>query len=90
MKSYIVVLKLNFSEDTYLNLINYFKTASYWAKPLPNVWFIKTNRMSSELRDGIMSRITNTDKVLVIAVNNSDWASYNLDKVITDWMKSDL
>ena len=90
MKNYILVLSLTHSENAYINLINYLKTATYWARPLHNVWIIKTGTKVTEIRDGIKSRLTPQDRVLIMEVNGANWGTSNISKMITDWMKINL
>jgi len=86
---YLVLLNLRDSEDTYPNLISFLKSFNYWARPMPNVWFIDTYYYSSTIRDGISKMISPSDKVLVIEVGKS-WASWNIPAIITDWMKKNI
>lgn len=90
MKSYLVILKLSRDENTYYSLINYLKTAINWARPTQNVWIIKTPLKASQVRDGIATHISVLDKVLVISVNNDDWATFRFDQNINDWLKTKL
>jgi len=91
MKNYIVILNLLFSSDgSYKALISYLKTADYWARPMTNVWFIKTTINAGDLRDGIKSRLNFSDKVIVIEVSGKNWGTSNIEKNVTDWMKLNL
>lgn len=92
MKSYIIILQLGYPETSYTALINYIKSASLWAHPMNNVWIIKTPKTSAEIRDGVALNINIGlgDKVAVIAVQSADWATNNVDKAVTDWMKNNM
>jgi len=90
MKSYLILLKLNADENSYFSLTNYLKTANYWARPMPNVWIIKTNLNSAQIRDGITEHLGMFDKLLVVSGNSDDWATLRLDQTINDWLKNNL
>lgn len=90
MKSYVVILNIIFLEDTYKSLVSYLKTADLWARPMSNVWFVKTTINAGELRDGILSRIHFTDKAVIIEVVGNNLGTSNIDQNVTDWMKKNL
>jgi hypothetical protein len=90
MKTYIIVLQLNAPEASYVNLTNYLQTASYWARPYAFTWLIKATIDAAKLRDGVRERIAPNDKVIIMAIANNDWGSYNIPKEVTDWMKNNL
>lgn len=76
--------------DDYKILIQYIKSYLTWAKPLQSVWLIKTNKAVSQVRDEIRDRIDANDKVLVIDITKTGWATFNVSKEVTDWMKNNL
>ena len=92
MKSYIIILQLGYQENLYVNLMNYLKSSTFWARPMNNVWIIKTSKTSAEIRDGVANSINIKlgDKVAVIAVQSADWATNNIDKNVTEWMKKNI
>ncbi len=89
MNSYVVLLKLTMPESSYTNLETYLKTADSWAKPMSNVWIIKTSVDASTLRDGVKSRIYNIDQTIILSLDKY-WATSNVSREITDWMKITL
>ena len=75
--------------EDYEDLIRYIKSLGSWAKPLYSVWLVDTDKTASEIRDGAMRHIDNNDKLFVAEWNtDSGWASYNLPKSVTDWLRS--
>ncbi|MEK7636972.1 MAG: hypothetical protein AAB402_01090 [Patescibacteria group bacterium] len=90
MKSFLISYQLSYTENSYPNLIAYLKTASQWARPCANTWIIKTPIDIAQIRDGIRDRIKSVDKVMVIEVPNSNWATFNISKDVTDWMRRNL
>lgn len=87
MKFYLVVYKLSLPESNYPEVIKFLKTAIRWAKLMDSVWIIETSAGSAEIRDGIKKRTSSSDSILVIEVPNHNWATYNISKKVTDWMK---
>ena len=90
MKSYLIILQLGFSELSYSRLISYIKTANSWAHPMPFIWVIKTSVDIASVRDGVKSRINVSDRAFLVEVSNSMWATSNISKSVTDWMKNNL
>jgi hypothetical protein len=41
-------------------------------------------------RDEINKETDSNDRALVIEVTSADWATTNVDKEVTDWMKKNL
>ncbi len=71
-------------------LTEYIKSFVYWAKPLQSVWLIKTDKSAAQVRDEIKIRIDSNDKVLVMDVTGTSWATYNVSQKVTDWVKNNL
>ncbi len=92
MKTYLISYDLGLPETRldYDILKRYVKSYSYWAKPLQSVWFIKTMKSVSQVRDEIKLKIDSNDKVLVIDVSSKGWATSGVSKSVTDWMKNNL
>lgn len=91
MKTYLISYDLIRPESSpeYARLISLIKTTKYWAKPLESVWLIKTTLGAMEVLNQLRSVVDTNDKILVIEITNS-WASINLPKEVTDWMKEGL
>jgi len=91
MKTFLIIYQLSFSETSYINLINYLKTATYWARPTTSAWIIKTTTDAAKIRDGVKERLTLNDRVLVIELPaGSNWASSSIGKDVADWMKNNI
>ncbi|HEY0762967.1 MAG TPA: CRISPR-associated protein Cas2 [Pyrinomonadaceae bacterium] len=74
------------SED-YKGLIAHIKSYGPWAKPLYSVWFVRTNKTCTQVRDETEKFSDANDKLLVMDVTDDDWATKSVDKAVTDWMK---
>lgn len=55
-------------------------------KPLLSVYIIKSHYSSVQIRDFLQKSIDKDDKLLVIKVDISDWATFNIAKHITNQM----
>jgi len=92
MNTFLISYDLGLPEtiSDYHILIEYIKFYGVWAKPLQSVWLIKTNKSIARVRDEIKLRIDSNDRVLVIDVTGTAWATYNISQKVTDWMKDNL
>ncbi len=77
------------SED-YKKLIAHIKSYGTWAKPLYSTWFVKTEKTCAQVRDEVKKFLDKNDKLLVMDVTDDNWATYGVDKEVTDWMKKNL
>lgn len=91
MKTYLISYDLIKPETLpdYKRLTDTIKTATYWAKPLKSVWFVKTTLSAAQIRAELRKVTDVNDKILVIEITNN-WASYGLPKDVTDWMQKGM
>jgi len=92
MKTLLISYDLRVPEtsEDYKKLIKYIKSFGTWAKPLYSVWLVKTDKTCATVRDEIEKETDSNDRTLVIEVTGADWATTNVDKEVTDWMKKNL
>lgn len=92
MKTYLISYDLRVPEtsEDYRRLIAYIKTYDYYAKPLLSLWFIKTSKTVTTVRDEIKSATDSNDRILVIDVTGANWATDGVTKENTAWMKSNI
>lgn len=92
MKTHLISYDLGSPEtsEDYKKLIKHIKEYSKWAHPLYSVWFIKTERSCAAVRDEAKKFVDKNDKLLVVEVTGADWATSNIDKEVTEWMKKNL
>lgn len=92
MKTYLISYDLWWPENSsdYKTLIDKIKSYSNYSKPLESFWFIKTDDSLSTVRDNLKNYVDKNDKILVMNVSWTWWASYLLWKSTTDWMKENL
>lgn len=89
MKTFLISYDLGLPERRidYLILKEYIKTHARWAKPLQSVWLIRTTKNITQIRDEIKARVDLNDKIMIIDVTGSNWATSRISKDVTDWMK---
>lgn len=51
------------------------------------MWIVYTTKEVVEIRDAIKSRVRNEDSIIVVDITDKDWATSNISKAVTDWMK---
>lgn len=75
------------TSSDYKELID--KIKSYWdyKKWLESFRFIKTKKSSADVRDELKPLLDKNDKLIVINITNSWWASCRLPSDVTDWLK---
>jgi hypothetical protein len=78
------------SASDYTKVTSYIKEANLWAKPLESLWFIKTNKSTSEIRDDLKQITDGNDEILVLNVTGDGWATSNISSKVTEWMKNNL
>ena len=92
MRTYLISYDLGVPESSvdYKNLITYIKSLGPWATPLKSQWFVVSAKSTAQIREGVQGLVDSNDKILVIDVTSDDWASWNLDKEVTDWMGNNM
>ncbi len=65
------------------------KLYSSWARPVKSVWIIKSSKTAGEIRDEIKTALDTNDKLIVVKLSGN-WATYNITKDVTDWMKKNI
>lgn len=88
MNVYIVSYDLIKDKD-YQPLIDEIKSIGSWAKPLESFWLVKTSETASSVRDSLKKVMDSNDKLIVIEANKW-WATYNISKDVTEWMKDNI
>ncbi len=86
------VIQINYDLITpgkdYARLFKYIK-AHAWAKPLKSMWFIKTNKTATQVRDELKGFVDKNDKVVAVDVTDSWWGT-NFSDSHTAWMKKNM
>ena len=90
MNTHLIVYKLADSHQTYKTLSEKIKNYPNWAKVMPRVLLIKTEKPTKVVRSVLSQLIPGDNVILVINVTNRAWASYHLDSEIVTWMKENV
>ena len=70
----------------YTKLIDKLKSYGTYARAQGSLWFIKSSKSASYIRDELKGATDDDDKIIVIKVT-LPWASLNLSKDVNDWLK---
>lgn len=73
----------------YDELISAIKGFGTWWHQTESVWFIKSEKYSSDIRDYLKQYIDNNDKIFVIKVDNN-WAGVGFSKEEYDWLRKNF
>jgi len=73
-------------EKNYEKLFEKIKSYGTYAHGLDSMWFIKSSKSASEIRDELKPFVDEDDMIIVIKVI-LPWASSNLSKEVADWLK---
>lgn len=89
MKTYLVTLKMG--EHTDLAVVEErLRSFPKWAKVMPNVWIVRHGHITKEDVRSYISDLMPDGAVLVINIDNAAWATYSVDKEVTDWMQANV
>ena len=90
MNTYLVAYEL-FSGNAYMegSLEASIKSFGYWARPINNIWLIKSYNTKEYIMGILRQSLGITDKLLIMQVNN-EWISTHLGADVVNWMKSGL
>ena len=74
-----------------LQMVNYIKENRQWARVSDNAWCVRgeDNTTTAEIRDNLNARLplNEAERLVVINITKSAWASYNLPREVADWLK---
>jgi len=57
-----------------------------WAKPLESCFIVVSTMNAAQIRDSLTPYLDSNDSLLVLQAG-SEWASWNIAKAVTDWLK---
>lgn len=78
------------SSVTYSKISSCIKKYPNWAKVFARTWLIKSKDKSSVIRDDLSSAINGEGKILIIEITSASWATYSIDKTVTNWIKENM
>lgn len=88
MNKFLIIFET--SDDNCSSVVERIKTLGAWARLNDNSWIIKSDDKNTVvIRDSLKEVIADEDRVFVINITESAWASYRIPKEVTTWLKDD-
>ncbi len=70
------------------SLENQIKDLGAWARITPNTWCILSDDKNTIIiRDALKKVVGDNDRLFVINITDSPWASFCVPKEVTNWLK---
>lgn len=91
MSIYLITFHV-IGNERYQSMTNIIRGYGVWARITDTTWCIKaSDKTTAEIRDSINERLPlrNDERLMVINITKSPWASYYLPKEVADWLKDD-
>lgn len=73
-------------------LVSHIKDYGIWARLTNTTWCIKVaDTTTVAIRDNLNSKLPlqQNERLMVIQITDSSWASYNMPKSVVEWLKED-
>ena len=87
MRKILVVFEIE-NELQRQEFINKIKSLGAWARVLSNVYIVRSsNKTAVSIRDNLRINIKDSDRLFVVDIEDSNWASKNLPIVFNKWLK---
>ena len=89
MKTYLIGYDLMKQGQDYDALVEEIKKIGDWWHCLDSTWIVKTNLDSQQIRDRLIPKIDNNDRLLVVRLKQeAAWVGFK--KECSDWLKNYL
>lgn len=86
MQCYIISFQTSLSDKTELE--NTIKSYGTWAKITPTTWAVVSDKTAKDIRDHILSNLTQGDRLMV--VRSGTEAAWSNAIASNDWLKKNL
>lgn len=90
MSTFLVICQMS-DEARQLQMVNIIKENRQWARVWNNAWCIRgeDTATTAEIRDNLNARfpLNEGERLMVVNITKSAWASYNLPREVADWLK---
>lgn len=90
MNTFLIICQMS-DESRRLQMVSIIKEYRLWARIWDNAWCIRVddNITTAEIRDNLNGRfsLNGDERLIVINITKSAWASYNLPREVADWLK---
>lgn len=91
MNVYLITFQDTGDEARGLRLVAAIKSYGSWARITPFTWCVKTmdDKTTAIIRDEINEkcRLQDGERLFVVNITNSPWASFYVPKEVADWLK---
>ena len=87
MNSYLISYDLIAPGRNYQPVYDYMKGFSDHMKPLQTVYLVYTSKSAKQIRDDLRTLVDANDKIIVIQISTTTWATYNLPNT-SKWLES--
>ena len=87
MNTYLVSYDLVAPGRNYQPVYDYMKSYGDHMKPLQTVYLLYTSKSATDIRNDLKALVDGNDKVLVVLLNTTAWATYNLPNSAT-WLQN--
>lgn len=91
MNIFLIIFQMADDDRTSI-MVNNIKEYGVWARITSTTWCIKTtDKTTADIRDNLNSKysLQNNERLMVVNITNSPWASYYLPKDVAEWLKDD-
>ena len=88
MKIFLIIFQSD-EADVRNQLVERIKRLGSWARISYNAWCIKSDcKNTVDIRDTLKDLLSNNrERLLVLNITDSAWASYYIPKEVTSWLK---
>ena len=89
MKTFLICFELS-NNQRETELVSLIKESDSWARIMDNIWCVRDDdKTTAEIRERITSRVPiyESERLMVFNITGSAWASFNLPKQVTEWLK---
>lgn len=90
MKTFLVTYTLESFNDSFSVISKRIKEYPKWARISQYAWLIQPDKSVSDVRSELKTAINEKGTILVIDVSSATWATFAINKQVTDWMKENL
>lgn len=92
MGIYLISFQMTEAEERYQSMVAAVKGFNLWARITRTTWCIKAeNKTTAEVRATLKDRcpLQASERLFIVNITNSPWASSNIPKEVTDWLKDE-
>lgn len=92
MGIYLISFQMTDTEDRYQSMVAAVKSYNLWARITQTTWCIKAeNKKTAEVRATLKDRcpLQPGERLFIVNITNSPWASSNIPKEVADWLKDE-